>query len=198
MKSLLPTLFVILAIALFFIVVNPLLGDVSQLKTDVATYNTALDNSTSLQKTQDALIEKYKNISQEDKDRLEHFLPNTINNIKLILEIEQMANLHNMQIKDIKFDTQQQKSTTDVNTIGDTSTLSSDTKSVPYGTFPIEFTTDGDYSTFILFLKDIEHNLRLIDVQSVSFSVPDATLKTPGVDPNIYSYTLKVETYWLK
>jgi len=107
MKLLLPISFIIISGVLFFAFVNPLYNDVSQLRTDMATYNTALDNSTQLQKTRDDLIAKYNNITEDDKDRLEHFLPNTVNNIKFILEIEQLANLHNMPLTDIKFDPQQ-------------------------------------------------------------------------------------------
>ena len=96
--------FIIIAIALFFLVVNPLYGEVKQLRTDVSTYNTALNNSTELQKTRDSLIEIYKSVKIEDRERLTHFLPSTIGNIELILEIEKIANLHGMSIGDIKFD----------------------------------------------------------------------------------------------
>ena len=74
---------------------------------------------------------------------------------------------------------------------------------MPYGIFPIEFVVDGNYDTFLAFLKDLEHNLRLVDIKSVSFVVPSAAATSAvssGVttNPNIYSYTLKIETYWLK
>lgn len=181
-------------------VVNPLYGDVSKLRTEVATYNVALDNSKQLQETRDHLVDTYKHIKQEDRDRLEHFLPNTVNNIKFILEVERIANLHSMSIKDIKFAVEKPAQT--VTTAGGTSTVitaSDPSNAVPYGTFPIEFSTQGNYDTFVLFLKDLEHNLRLVDVKSVAFSIPVVTGKeTVPVDPNIYTYSLKVETYWLK
>jgi len=199
MKLFVPVSFIIISIILFITIVNPNYKEVSQLRTDISAYNMALDNSTSLQKTQDSLIEKYKGIKQENKDRLDHFLPNTINNIKFILEVEQLANLHNLQIKDIKFQVEQPE-TTETKKVGDTSTISSRAANVPYGTFPIQFSVDSDYKTFILFLKDLELNLRLVDVESVSFSVPTVNPSGKGteVDPNVYSYTLKVQTYWLK
>jgi len=199
MKLFLPISFLTISIVLFIVVVDPFYNQVSTLRTNIASYNLALNNSTDLQKTQDSLIEKYKSIKQEDKDRLSHFLPNTINNIKFILEIEQIANIHNMQIKNIKFQAEETPATENVNKVGSTSTVSSGGPNLPYGTFPIEFTTDADYNTFVLFLKDLELNLRLVDVQSVGFIVPTPTTKpVAGVDPNIYSYTLKVQTYWLK
>jgi len=198
MKLFLPISLIIVSIILLVTIINPYYKDVSSYNEAISAYNLALDNSSNLQKTQDALIEKYKNIKQEDKDRLDHFLPNTINNIKFILEIEKIASLHNLQIKDINFRSDQQPST-DGTASGNTSTTLAGSSNVLYGIFPLTFTVDADYDTFLSFLKDLELNLRLIDVQSISFSVPAPVAKTVGgVDPNIYSYSLNVQTYWLK
>lgn len=198
MKFLLPISFILVAGGLFFGVVNPMYsgdGGVMQLRNDVAIYNKALANSTELQKTLDSLVEKYKNIKPEDKDRLEHFLPNTVNNIKFILEIEHAANLHSMPLKNIKFDAEQ---TDAAQNKPGSIVVDNPSDSRSYGVFPIEFTTEGDYPTFVAFLKDIEHNLRLVDVKSVSFIVPPPSVKPGDTGSNIYSYTLQVQTYWLK
>jgi hypothetical protein len=204
MKLLFPIVSILISGTIFFTLVKPLYGEVSQLRTNVAAYNTALENSASLQKTQDALLSQYKNISQDDKDRLSDFLPNTVNNIAFILQVEQIANLYNMPIKSIKFDAP--KPTDSTATPGqpaDGSVLLGvdPTANLPYGIFSMEFTTEGTYPMFTSFLKDLEHNLRLVDIKSVAFDVPPPPTKgTVGVtqNPNIYTYTLKVDTYWLK
>lgn len=202
MRLIFPILFIIIAVGLFFVVIDPLYGQIKQLRADVSTYNIALDNSTELQKTRDSLIDIYKNIKKEDKDRLDHFLPSTINNIELILEIEKIANLYGMPIKDISFGL-----TDPINKNGDKEVATNDTiiaeanpsDYLPYGVFPVEFIVEGKYDTFVLFLNDLEHNLRLVDIKSISFNVPPpATGPNDKTNTNIYSYKLKVETYWLK
>jgi|GEM_PF-169158 len=223
MKLILPILFLIISVGLFFLVIDPAYLDIKELNANIATYDTALSNSTELQKTRDSLIGTYKNIKIEDKDRLEHFLPSSVNNIELILEIEKIANLKNMPIKDIKFDNKdlgdsgmeqsasapagggEAPKTTEV------ISAKSKTESLPYGIFEMEFKVEGKYDTFVSFLKDLERNLRLVDIKSISFTVPDpASEKTntqasttntkegKTIDPNIYTYTLKIQTYWLK
>jgi len=190
--------FLIITIILFFFVIDPFYADVKQLRTDVGVYNKALDNSAELQKTRDSLIESYKKISQEDKDRLFHFLPSTISNIELILEIEKIANLHGMPIGDIKFDTKSLDSSNSSNK-GVVASGSSSGGNLPYNTFPMNFVIEGEYETFLSFLNDLEHNLRLVDVKSISFSVPDESSGLSNkTDSGIYKYTLKVQTYWLK
>ena len=192
--------FIIISIALFFVFTDPIYGDIRQLNTEVNTYNTALNNSTELQKTRDGLIEIYKNVKNEDKANLEHFLPTTIGNIQLILEIEKIANIYGMPIKDIKFET---KSLEEGIVNKDNVVVAEKDPSdyLPYGVFPMEFVIEGRYDDFVDFLKDLERNLRLVDVKSISFLVPAAGAGAGvGVttNPNIYSYTLKIEIYWLK
>lgn len=196
MKLILPTLFILASIVIFALFTNPTYKKVTALRSDITTYSKALNNSNDLQKKEYSLISKYNEIKQLDKERLNNFLPDTVNNIQFILEVERIASLHGMPIKDIKFDPIKKDSTpTDPNMI----VAETEIDSRPYGVFPIEFTTEGKYDTFIPFLKDLEYNLRLIDVKSVSFTVPDADPKnSQGVDPNVYSYKVKVETYWLK
>jgi Tfp pilus assembly protein PilO len=207
MKFISSILFIIISIVLFFIFIDPTYGEIRQLRTDVATYNTALNNSTELQKTRDSLIETYKNVKTEDKDRLAHFLPSTIGNIELILEIEKLANLHGMPIGNIKFDTKSLESPntttgTPSGTTTDTSNVvvaeTSPEDSLPYGIFPMQFIIEGKYDTFVAFLKDLEHNLRLVDIKSISFDVPPPNPPGETTDTSIYTYTVGVETYWLK
>ncbi len=204
MKFIFSILLIIISIILFFWIVNPLYSDVSSLRTEVATYNVALNNSKELQATRDQLTENYKNINKLDRERLERFLPNTVNNIRFILEIERIANMHSMPIKNVRFQPERVSGdgTPEVNKTpakqGTTVVTSGNqAASLPYGSFPIEFTTEGDYNTFVLFLKDLERNLRLIDIKSISFTVPQAD-KSGIINPNIYTYNLKIETYWLK
>ncbi len=200
MKSIFPIICIVLGLALFFLFVRPLYSDVSVIRTDIKTYNVALDNSKDLQLTRDALLATYKSISVTDKERLLKFLPNGVDNIGLILEIEQIAKSHNMTLKDIRFDTEK-PGTAQAKSNSSVAIKANDpTASKTYGVFPFEFTTEGSYDDFVVFLKDIERNLRVVDVKSVSFTVPPrTTTKNPdGPNPDIFSYTLDIETYWLK
>lgn len=202
MKLIFPISLIVVSGIIFFVITDPLFNEVKQLKTEVSTYSIALSNSNDLQDTRDSLLDVYKNINKSDKERLEHFLPSTINNIELILEIEKIANLRGMPIKNFKFED-------DTSSGGTTNTGSTTNKnmivkkdpsdSLPYGIFPMEFVVEGRYGSFISFLDDLEHNLRLVDVKSVAFSVPaPSTTVGDTTDKSIYSYTLKVDTYWLK
>ena len=207
MKLFSSIIFLAISLVIFFVFIDPIYGEIKQLKADVSAYNIALSNSTELQKTRDSLINIYKEVKTEDKERLAHFLPSSIGNIDLILEIEKIANLHGMPIGNIKFDSSKNlvgnKDTTSNNSTDNIIRAeNSELDNLPYGIFPMEFIIEGRYETFISFMKEVEKNLRLVDIKSVSFNVPQQSSGGDGggisADPNVYSYTLKVETYWLK
>jgi len=204
MKFIFSISILIISGALFFVITNPLYGDVNKLRKQVEVYNTALDNSKELQARRDELMKNYKSVKKADMERLESFLPNTVNNIKFVLEVERIANIHGMAIEGIKFESIKLDDTKDATQPeAGTDVISSEgpSESVPYGVFPVEFTTEGNYDTFISFLKDLEYNLRLVDVKTVVFTVPEVSDNKevgPQKDPSIYKYNVKVETYWLK
>ncbi|HQM18670.1 MAG TPA: hypothetical protein PLY98_00930, partial [Candidatus Paceibacterota bacterium] len=64
----------------------------------------------------------------------------------------------------------------------------------------MKFKVTGKYESFISFLKELEQNLRIVDVKSIDFKVPEAIVSSDGrvTENDIYDYTLKIETYWLK
>lgn len=192
MRLIFPTLLILISGIIFFLFTNPLREEVITLKNDVKSYDTALSDSNTLAKQQGELLDTYNGISKEDKDRLSKFLPSSVNNIQFILEIEKIASNYGMPIKDIKFEYQVEKENKTKEGI-----ILSDSivDNRPYGVFPIEFSTYGKYDSFVSFLEDLERNLRLVDVKSISFDVPT---NTKIANPDIYEFSLKVDTYWLK
>lgn len=212
MKLILPFSILMISIIIFSFVVKPVFSDVQGFRANKVIYSEALNESTELQKIRDSLLDKYNNIKTEDKDRLDHFLPRNVDDINLVLEIEKIANIKGIPVKDIIFnsnktvekeaDSSQDKKITTNNINTETQKTKEDSL---YETFDVEFTVDTTYDTFISFLKDLEYNLRLINIKSISFSVPEKSDKTSTtssdinkINPNIYSFKLKIETYWFK
>jgi len=204
MKLIFPISLILISGLIFTIFTNPLYKDVKNLKNDVSAYNIALSNFTELQKIRDELLDKYKNIKKEDKERLDHFLPSSINNIELILEVEKIANLHYMPVINVTFNPvgEDEDNSDEGNRNGSNVKITDNdpSKYLPYGIFPIEFSIEGTYSNFVSFLKDLEKNLRLVDIKSISFEVPsqDKNSKGETVNLNIYHYKIKIDAYWLK
>ena len=207
MRFIMPIVLIGIALCVFFILTNPIYNDISALKAQATSYNTALDNSKALENERDKLVAKANGISVENMARIEKFLPQNVDNIRLILEIGEIAKPYGMILKDVKYNVD--KKTTENGNAGGTAVVQGGgvAGSTPkdYGVFDLEFSTSGTYDNFINFTKTLESNLRMVDVSSITFSsdniavtgaVAGASPKTSS--PEIYKYDFKIKTYWLK
>jgi Tfp pilus assembly protein PilO len=210
MKNLLPIILILLSGLLFFLFINPSYMEVKQIRSDVAVYGSALSSAKELEGKRDALMKNFNAISSEDKTKLDRFLPNTVDNIQLILQIQKIASDHGLNIKNIKFDAPTAENTdTKSPEFANQQRLAAASgnkqANLPYGIFKLEFGVDARYEKFTAFLQDLEYNIRLVGIKNISFSVPNAdsrvarpTGSMDANDPNVYTFTLKIETYWLK
>lgn len=123
------------------------------------------------------LLEEYNAFTQEDLERLGKALPDNVDNIRLVMDIDGIASRYDLNVRNVR-----------VEITGDTpGTISSG--EYEYGTVIVTFSVECPYETFLSFLSDLEQSLRIIDVISVNFTSDDIGL---------YEHTISIKTYWLK
>jgi len=193
-----PFILIGISISIFFVLSNPLYNDIQELRTQVVSYDKALSNSKALENERDILTAKDNSINPDDKIKLQKLLPNNVDNIRLILEIEQIALPYGMSLKDIKYSAT--KDTTKSAKSGEATVVQGGGEVATsylkdYGVWDLEFSTTGTYNNFLNFTRDLERNLRIVDVSSIQFSSEVASNSTL---PESYSYSFKIKTYWLK
>ena len=192
MRLIVPIILIIISVASFLMFTNPAYQAVKALKAQAAQYDTALTNSKKLQEQRDALGTKYRSISPDSLARLQKLLPDNADNIRLIIDIQQMAQSYGLSLDAIKFDAQQtQPAATGASPLLASNAASNAAAERAYGVFNLEFSTTATYENFLKFTKDVESSLRLTDIQSVEFTSGDQTKTTN-------TYTVKLATYWLK
>ncbi|MFA5933819.1 MAG: type 4a pilus biogenesis protein PilO [Candidatus Paceibacterota bacterium] len=183
-----PIILVAVSVGTFFFFTNPLLTEVKDLRVKQSDLNEGLNNSQKLIEKRDSLLSQYNSFSPDSLKRLKNLLPDNVDNIRLIIEIEQMAAKYGMQLTNVKFDvipkgiTQAESTTTGGN-------------NKDYGTFNLEFSTQGSYANFNSFLGDLEKSLRIVDINSLSFTASETASAAAS---GIYKYDMKIKTYWLK
>ena len=194
-RFVIPVILIGVAITGFFVLVNPMYKEVSALKAQAASYNQALDNSKALEDERDKLTKKYSDIDPENLEKLLKLLPDSVDNIRLILEIEKIASPYGMVLKDVKYDTEK-KDTSPDGSISPIAQLNNDLANKDFGAWDLEFSTEGSYPNFLNFMRDLESNLRIVDVSSIQFTAGDTTSK--NITSENYKYGFKIRTYWLK
>lgn len=195
-----PVILIGIAITFFFMFTNPIYNDIQTLNLSADSYNGVLDNSKVLENQRDALTAKYNAINPDNLDKLQKFLPENVDNVRLILEIGQIALPYGMVLKDVKYNVTESSSTATPSTtvVGGGATAAAVPKD--YGVFDLEFSTSGTYDNFINFTKALESNLRLVDISSIIFSSDTGSVgSNPKTNsPEVYSYSFKIRTYYLK
>jgi len=176
MSNLVSIVLILASIGLFFGYIDPAYTKVKALQAQKSEYDNALNNSKELQAEREKLLTKFNAIDSSDRAMLQKLLPDNIDNIRLVIDIDEMAKSYGMRIRNFKTDATEKK-----DTIGKSDS--------PYGTLTMSFSTTAPYNTFLGFLRDLEKSLRVLDVTSIQFAASDSQL---------YDYTVTLKTYWLK
>jgi Tfp pilus assembly protein PilO len=195
MKFILPTLLIAIAITSFFTFTDPFYKQVTEIKQKISSYDDALNNSKALENERDKLTKKYNSLDVNNLNKLDKLLPDSVDNIRLILEIEKLATPYGMVLKDVKYDTE--KDTTSKPAVGIQNNINAPVTRKDYGVWNLGFSTQGTYSNFVNFVKDLEKNLRVVDIVSVEFSSATGVGINPALS-SIYKYDFQIKTYWLK
>lgn len=195
MRFIMPVILIGIAISVFFVFAVPIYNELSSLRGEVGAYNQALGNSKALENERDKLTAKYNSFNRDDLSKIEKLLPENVDNIRLILEIEQLATPYGMSLRDIKYDATETNPVVQDGAVVQGSTRQSRKE---YGTLNMEFTTSGSYDNFINFTRDLENNLRIVDIAAVAFSSGSGTDVKKTSAPETYEYDFTIKTYWLK
>ena len=185
MKSFISLLFITASLIVFFMMVVPKYQSLQTIRTQVASAASNLETATKLTKSRDELFTRYQGISKADLDNLKTLLPDSVDNIRLIIQINSLATKNNLSLlRNVDYQTQHM------------ATGAQDPQVVqrPYGEFSMSFQTSGQYKNFLTFLSDLEQNLRLVDVVKVEF-IPN---EQAGSQNTNMSYKIPLQAYWLK
>ncbi len=201
MRWLLPLILIAAGIAGFFLITKPVYEESLVLKAEADKYNEALANSKTLQQERDILTKKFNSFSQEDIARLEKIVPDSVDNIKLILEIQEVAQERGILVSNVEFEPEQ---------FVDEETQTAEEKAkqtnlrrpgagdnLDYDVFDLEFSISGKYGAFVEFMGLLEKSLRVVDIKSIAFT-PGTSENKEKVYSDDYKYTFRINTFRLK
>jgi Tfp pilus assembly protein PilO len=149
------------------------------LRAEEKTYDQALNQSRELQEIRDSLLSRYNTFSQQDIDRLKKLLPDHVDNVRLILDIDGIASKYNMRTRNVK-----------VSEVGSEDSKIIGTNQSFVDSVVLSFSVASTYNNFVLFIKDLESSLRIVDLEGLSF--------TSAGEGEVFNFNVSIKTYWLK
>lgn len=194
-RNLISVIFLIGAGAIFFLYTQPEYDTVQVLAAQGAQYDAALAKASELQQVKQSLLAKYNSFDAASLARLQTMIPDQVDNIRLILDMDNIANQHGMALQNVSISTPTSASA-QTGAVGAIST-----GGTKYDSITMSFSTTGTYEQFKSFLADLEHSLRVVDIVSLSFSSSQtgsqSGQRAAGSEPT-YSYSMTIRTYWLR
>jgi len=187
-KNLLSIAGLAVAGGIFFLYTQPAYDNVQVLKGRIAQYDQALDKAAELQQLKQSLLSRFNAFRPEDLDRLQKLLPDHVDNVRLILDLDNLAARHDMALQNVVISEPASESggTTVIGSIG--------AGHRRFDSLTLKFTTRGSYEDFSAFLSDLEASLRIVNVVSLSLT-RESTNATGSLT---YRYDITIRTYWLK
>ena len=169
----------LLSIGLFYTFTNSQYREAKELSALANEYQSVLKNISQIVELRDSLLATYATIPVVEIDRMNKVLPDNIDTVRLALDLDSMAARYGISIKNIQ---------TILGTNRNANLIVLPEYESDYETATIMFGFVSSYYNFMRFLADIEKNLRIMDIKSITFQTSDS---------GFYDYQVSAETYWL-
>lgn len=163
-----------MAIGISFVYIAPTWnGQIAETKAAIKGDDDALAAAQQYKDRERELLALREAIDTNDLAKLQKFLPDSVDNVGLILDLNALASRSGFSLSNIDV-SEKTTNTSDVN---------------PIGSVDMTLSGLGTYNALQKFMKGIELSQRLIDVRDLSIS---------GSNTGIYNYNMTLRIYWLR
>lgn len=145
-----------------------------------------------LKQIRDSLVAQYQEISADDLEKVNKVVPQQYNPIKLTADINAIALRYGMLVKDFSF--ADKKETVEMTTGIIDPTAEVTIPESPYKVVEFDFSTEGQYKDLVLFLRDLEKNLQLLDIKKVTI---DSATTADKSNSSRLTFKIVLDSYWM-
>lgn len=191
MNRILPFVFILVAIGVFFGYVRTTWqGSVASSKAEIESYDRALSAAAEFRAKEAALETERAQLPPAALERLNTFLPDSVDNVQLILDLNALATRSGISLSDFTMNDGSKKG--DANSGGQGASSLGANQSFaaasPFDSLTMTVRAVGTYNAFRSFLAGVEQSLRPLDVTEIT--VQDS-------DTGVYTYEVTLAFYWL-
>jgi hypothetical protein len=174
-------IYLIMAASIIYAFAYPTWGGVSALLNEKQKYNDSLIMVEEIENKKNQMLAEFNNISAADRKEIETILPNSMNFVRLISQIDAVAANYGISIDKI--------TSKEIGSAAGDSIEESQIAQKKYQSGVIGFSFSAPYDKFELFIDDLEKSLRILDMKSFKLSVGEK---------GQYSYDVEFGVHWFK
>lgn len=157
-------------------------GSIGRTRASIASDDKALAAAVAYATQQNELASARNKIDPADLNRLASFLPSSVDNVGLILDLNTLAAQSGITLSNVDV-------LADAAPAGRAAVGAPVASADPVGSVTLSLSAVGSYAALQGFLRGIETSERLLDVRE---------LLVRGSDTGVYTYQMKLNLYWLR
>ena len=182
---------IVLAGGIYVTFTSPRIDEVKAIRAINDQYTSAITNADKLVKVREEILKQYNSLSENDRTRLDKMLPNTVDNIRLIIDLNSIAVRKGFSLRNVKAVASgtSQKQAAPASAPQSSSGARIGIPTPILDTVTISFSVSAPYQQFIELMKDLESNLRIMDMTHLTVAA-NAT--------GNYDFGVELKTYWLR
>jgi hypothetical protein len=183
---------ILAAIGLAFGYISPTYTNgITAAQAQIASYDSALVEAAAFSQKEADLTTQENTISPADMARLQTYMPDGVDNIQLIVDLDSLASKYGVVLSgfSIQNNSVNDASSTDPNAATDGTASGGIQSTSLTNSLDLSVTATGTYNAFQAFLATAEQSSRPLDVTKLS-------LKSSST--GVYTYTITFRIYWLK
>jgi Tfp pilus assembly protein PilO len=195
-KSILSILFIGASIMVFVLYVRPTYDVVQTNRANVARFDEALAKTREIQELKSSLLSRYNLFAGANLDRLQKMLPDNVDNVRLVLDMDGIASNYGIRIQNVAV----QEPGGGRDDASGTVLNGGSVPNRPYQSLTLQFEVVSTYEEFVFLLRDLESSLRIVDLVSLTMqprSVGRVGSEGSTVSEPVYSFGVALRTYWL-
>jgi len=192
-KTILSIIFIGASIMLFVLYVRPTYDQVQNNRADVARFDEALAKTKEIQDLKSSLLTRYNLFAGDNLDRLQKMLPDHVDNVRLVLDMDGIASRYGIRIQNVGV----QETNKDSSDASGTILNGGTSQNKPYQSLTLQFEVISTYDEFVLLMRDLESSLRIVDLVSLSVKPRSEKIESLSTTQPIYTFGVSLRTYWL-
>lgn len=175
-----------IGLGIFFSYVRPTWsGAIAETKVAIVAADQALTAASTYISQQNTLATAQNAIEPANLDRLSTFLPDSVDNVGLILDLNALAARSGLSLSNVDVS---------ANAAANTATSPAPgalpaARTNPVGSIDLSLSAVGTYAALQTFLTGVEKSQRLLDVRDIVVR---------GSDTGVYNYQMKLRLFWLR
>ena len=197
MQRFLPFVLLLIAAGIGFGYIYPTFNSsIATEQQQISNYDGALKAAAQFQTKENDLITERNAIPSSDLARLQEYLPDNVNNIQLILDLDSLATKYGVSLSQFSLQENASTDSTDSGSSASTTSSSDSSSDDPslqssgsIDSLDLSVQATGTYDAFQAFLTAAELSLRPLDITQI-----DLKDSSTGV----YTYGMTFRIYWLQ